>query len=79
MQAPPSSLLVERASNWSYEFSRPDGSDIMTMTVNAATLMDVFPGLAKGTVYRARVAGINSRGMGQYSQYSMAETLVDRM
>ena len=38
----------------------------------------VFPGLQKGTDYRARVVGSNSVGQGTYSEFEVTQTLVDR-
>ena len=78
LQAPAPSALVDTAANWMLEFSQPNGSDLQRETVVASTFTRLFQNLSKGTEYRARVAGSNSRGMGAFSSYQMTETLVDR-
>ena len=78
LQAPASSPLVETAANWTVEFSLPNGSDLQRETVVESTLTRLFQNLSKGTEYRTRVAGSNSRGMGAFSGYQTMETLVDR-
>ena len=60
------------------EFSLSNGSDLQRETVVASVLTLLFQNLSKGTEYRARVAGSNSRGMGTFSGYQTMETLVDR-
>ena len=49
-----------------------------SMTVPANELMVAFPDLAKGTNYRVRVAGMNTRGLGTFTGYVEQETLIDR-
>ena len=78
LQAPASSFLVEMADTWTVEFSQLNGSDLQRETVVASMLTRLFKNLSKGTEYRARVAGSNSRGMGTFSGYQTMETLVDR-
>ena len=78
LQAPASSSQVEVAGTWTVEFSQPNGSDLRRETVVASMLTHLFQNLSKGTEYRARVAGSNSRGMGTFSGYQTMETLVDR-
>ena len=78
LQAPASSPLVEMAVTWMVEFSQSNGSDLQRDTIVESTLTRLFQNLSKGTEYRARVAGFNSRGMGAFSGYQTMETLVDR-
>ncbi len=37
-----------------------------------------IPGLEKGTEYRVRVRGQNVRGEGRFSEYVVAQTVIDR-
>ena len=78
LQAPASSPLVETAAIWTLEFSLANGSNLQRETVIAYTFTRLFQNLSKGTEYRTRVAGSNSRGMGAFSGYQTTETLVDR-
>ena len=50
----------------------------MTNMTEAATTQIRYEGLEKGTMYRARVAGINVRGTGDFSTKSSTQTAVDR-
>ena len=77
-QAPPVSAQVDDPSGWTYEFSLESGAMVNTSMVNATTFSMPFSHLEKGTVYRARVAGNNSRGLGAYSAFAVTETQVDR-
>ena len=77
LQAPASSPLVDTAAIWTLEFSQPNGSNLQRETVIASTFTRLFQNLSKGTEYRARVAGFNSKGMGVFSGYQTTETLVD--
>ena len=51
---------------------------IMANMTEAATTQIRYEGLEKGTMYRARVAGINVRGTGDFSTMSSTQTDVDR-
>ena len=54
---------------------REGGSDREVTTIDSRVM---FENLLKGTEYRARVAGTNVRGIGEYSPYVNNETNVDR-
>ena len=51
----------------------------MMQTVNNATARSFnLTMLERGTTYRVRLAGMNVRGLGNWSLYMEATTLVDR-
>jgi len=78
-QAPATSPQVDVPVNWTYQLSRADGTMPQEgTTANANVLLRLFSDLAKGTEYRGRVAGSNSRGLGAFSEFVVTETLVDR-
>ena len=78
LQAPATSDLVETAANWTLEFSLSNGSNLQMEIFVESTLTRLFQNLSKGTEYRARVGGFNSRGVGAFSGYQTTETSVDR-
>ena len=60
------------------EFSRIDGTDPRSVTVENSTTDVQFMGLDKGMIYMTRVAGNNSRGFGNFSEFVNRSTNVDR-
>jgi len=40
--------------------------------------MVIIPNLNPGTLYSVRVAGVNTRGIGQFSVFAMAKTLTGK-
>ena len=60
-------------------FSLVNGSEPVLMVIDDPNNTRVtFRNLSKGTEYWARVAGINVRGIGEYSHFVNNQTNVDR-
>ena len=62
------------------EVSRQDGSHPITRNVPASAdpLMITLNNLMKGTSYRARIVAYNDRGVGTFTDFVTAQTLIDR-
>ena len=76
IQAPPPLATTAQPLSWTVEISEASsGKNMATHMVKdtSTRLVD----LSKGTVYQLRVAGINVRGVGSFTDYQQRETLVD--
>ena len=77
-QPPPSVSTTDDPNSWVVELSN-NAEVINTTTIqDSATTHYLFPGLVKGTRYGVRVAGVNERGMGAFSNIVYTNTTVDR-
>ena len=65
---------------WTAQISEaPSGLNVNSHTTDFANITSaVFTGLEKGTNYQVKVAGINVRGYGAFTNYQQIETLIDR-
>ncbi len=64
---------------WFVNLRDSNNVDLGTNTVSDPTILTyTFNDLDKGSVYRVRVAGNNSQGLGDYSDFVSNETIVDR-
>ncbi len=72
-------LTTSPPEAWFVNLRDSNGMDLGTNTVSdPTTLTYMFTQLDKGSEYRVRVAGNNSRGIGDYSEFVSNETIVDR-
>ena len=75
---PPSPATTDDPNSWVVELSTNAGVLNTTTIQDPGTRHYLFTGLVKGTTYRARVAGVNDRGMGAFSDIVYTNTTVDR-
>ena len=68
-------LTTTPITSWIIEVYRLDGALVQNVSVSdPSSNSTIVSNLSPGTIYMVRVAGINTRGVGNYSEFATAQT-----
>lgn len=67
-------LTTTPPTSWVIEVYLLNGSIVQNLSTSPAINSAVLINLTPGTIYKVQVGGVNSRGIGNYSEFGIAQT-----